>query len=99
MKNSSFFLLVTGAFTPFSIFAQKMPSPNEWGEFGGKPSWPPRYKTGAPVPDEVPLDSYDILLFLAGLVLVYVLWQKANGASWKEIVFFSNAYSFLASKI
>lgn len=100
MKIIRVILAAFAAHLPLWLLAQKAaPKPRRWGDFGGKPAWPPRYETGAPVPDEVPIDSYDFVLFLTGLVMVYVLWQRANGSSWKEIIRFNSVYSFLASKI
>lgn len=81
-------------------FSQSVRKPQRWGSWRGKPNWPPRLNEGAPVPDdEVPIDSYDILLFAVGLLLVYVLWQRNLGKSWKEVFSIRNAYSSLVLKI
>ena len=83
-KNCLSFLLAF-CFSGYRIIAQPVIKPIEWGKWRGKPEWPPRVDIGAPVPDEeVPIDAYDFLLFLSGLVLVYILWQRNSGKTWKE---------------
>jgi hypothetical protein len=80
------------------MFAQMAPQPREWGKFGNEPVWPPQNYL-APVPDEeVPIDSYQLLLFILGIVLAYALWQRKLGKSWRQIFTFSNVYSSLVSK-
>lgn len=79
----------------------------KWGKFN-VPTWPPESALksdpcggggGGPVPcDTVPIDSFDFLLLASGLILVYVMFQRKNGRTWKEIFSFSNVCSFLASK-
>jgi hypothetical protein len=90
-------LITTGTLLRFKVFAQPVNRPLEWSEMGSNPRWPP-IANEAPVV-EAPLDTYDFLLFLLGLILVYILWQRNIGKTWKEVFSLKNAYSFLVLRI
>lgn len=62
---------------------------------GYTPPWPPA-KMGAPVPEEeVPIDDYQFILFLVGILLVYVYSLKKQGLTYREIYSFKTLRSFL----
>lgn len=87
------FLLLCSDFCVASSQFQPVKKP-EWT--GNSPSWPPP-QFSAPVPgDEVPIDSFELLLFTLGLILVYAFYQHQNGLTFKEMFSFKTLRSFRA---